>query len=82
MLNPLVSVNDAARLLGVSKWTIFAWTKTGKLRPVRFCRRVLFEESELKRLIDDAKTPLLAQSTFQNALSRANETITTDRHER
>ncbi len=23
MLNPLVSVNDAARLLGVSKWSIF-----------------------------------------------------------
>ena len=55
MLYPLVSVNEAARILSVSKWLIFGWVNQGKLRPVKFCRRVLFEESELQRFIDEAK---------------------------
>ena len=82
MLNPLVSVNDAARLLGVSKWSIFAWVKQGKLRPVRFCRRVLFEESELKRLVDEAKTTISAQSTLRDPIFRAKESVTKVRQER
>jgi len=56
MLNPLVSVNDAARLLGVSKSTVFSWATSGKLPSVRFCRRLLFQESTIQQFIEDALT--------------------------
>jgi excisionase family DNA binding protein len=52
---PLRNVVDAARLLSISPWTVRAWIKGGKLRPVRLGRRVLLEESELERFIEAAK---------------------------
>lgn len=54
-MTQLRSVEDAARLLAISPWTVRAWIAQGKLFPVRIGRRVLLEESELQRFIDESR---------------------------
>ena len=51
---PLVSVEEAARLLGgLSKWTIYAWLSQGKLHRTKVGRRTMLRQSELVRVIQD-----------------------------
>ena len=51
---PLVSVEEAARLLGgVSKWTVYAWLSQGKLHRTKVGRRTMLRQSELSRVIQD-----------------------------
>ncbi len=52
----LYDINSAARLLGISPWTVRAYIRRGKLKPVRFGRRVLLEETELERLVAENRT--------------------------
>lgn len=54
-MNPLLPVERAAELLGISPWTVRAYVRVAKLKPVRIGRRVLFETSELSRFVEDAK---------------------------
>jgi excisionase family DNA binding protein len=45
---PLLSAEDAAHFLGVSKYTLYGWTSAGKI-PYRKAGHLLkFDESELK----------------------------------
>jgi excisionase family DNA binding protein len=71
-MNQLLNVEDAARLLAISPWTIRAYLKEGKLFPVRIGRRVLLEESELQRFIAESRTrvPSSAPELFSGANSR------------
>lgn len=51
---PLVSVEEAARLLGgLSKWTIYAWLSQGKLHRTKVGRRTMLRQSELARIVKD-----------------------------
>lgn len=50
-MRALKSVGEAAELLGISQWTIRAYIKMGKLKPVRIGRRVLLGEDELERFV-------------------------------
>ena len=52
----LYDVNEAAKLMKLSPWTIRALVSREKLRALRIGRRVLFQHEELKRFIDQAKT--------------------------
>jgi excisionase family DNA binding protein len=52
----LYDVNAAARLLAVSPWTIRAYIRNGKLRPVRIGRLVRLEGQELERFVADGRT--------------------------
>jgi excisionase family DNA binding protein len=47
----LLNVEAAAEMLSISKWTVRAYIRSGKLRPVRLGRRVLLAEVELERFI-------------------------------
>ena len=51
----LLSIAEAAQVINLSPWTVRAFIKSGKLRPVRLGRRVLLEPSELERLIQESK---------------------------
>ena len=55
-MKPLWSVEKAAELLGLSPWTLRAYIRDGRLRPVRLGRRVLLEESELERFVARSKS--------------------------
>ena len=54
-MNQLLSIEAAARLLAIPPWTVRAYLKEGKLFPVRIGRRVLLEESELLRFIEQSR---------------------------
>jgi excisionase family DNA binding protein len=54
-MTSLKNVKQAAALLGISPWTVRAYVRNGKLKPVRLGRRVLLEEAELERLITQGK---------------------------
>ena len=54
-MKPLRSIEQAAGLLGISPWTIRAYIRDGKLRPVRLGRRVLLTENELERLVAEGQ---------------------------
>jgi excisionase family DNA binding protein len=56
-MNALKSVDEAAGLLGISPWTVRAWIREGRLRPVRLGRRVLLSEAELERLVTESQEP-------------------------
>jgi excisionase family DNA binding protein len=53
----LLSVEDAAGLLGISKWTVRSYIRDGRLKPVRLGRRVLLAEDELERLVAEGQEP-------------------------
>jgi len=55
-MRALKSVDEAAELLRISKWTVRSYIKAGKLKPVRLGRRVLIEEAELERIVASGKT--------------------------
>jgi excisionase family DNA binding protein len=51
-LLPLAAVAEA---LAVSPHTVRMWIRKGKLRPVRLCRRLLFDPAEVTRFVAEAK---------------------------
>jgi excisionase family DNA binding protein len=56
-MTKLLSVEAAAELLSISKWTVRSYVRTGKLKPVRIGRRVLLAEAELERLVAESQGP-------------------------
>ena len=51
-LLPLLAV---AKALCVSPHTVRGWVKKGRLRPIRICRRLLFEPGEISRFLRESK---------------------------
>jgi excisionase family DNA binding protein len=47
------SVDEAAKLLTLSHWTIRAWIRDGRLRSAKIGDRRVIRESELQKLIVD-----------------------------
>jgi excisionase family DNA binding protein len=54
-MQALLTIEGAAEVLGISPWTVRKFITTKKLRPVRIGRRVLLEECELQRLIEQGR---------------------------
>lgn len=54
-MTPLFSVEDAARLLGISPFTVRLYLRQQKLQALRIGRRVLLEEKELQRFLDQCR---------------------------
>jgi len=51
----LLTLHAVAKALCVSPHTVRAWVRKGKLRPVRICRRLLFDPDEIARFLAEAK---------------------------
>ena len=49
MTERLLTLIEVSDLLRVSPHTIRAWVRKGRLRPVRICRRLLFDPAEVSR---------------------------------
>jgi len=54
-MNQLLSIEESARVLGVSPWSVRSFIREGRLRPTRFCRRVLLAQSELEAFVANAR---------------------------
>jgi len=61
-MEPLMSVKDAATFLALSVFTIRAYVASGKLNPVRIGRRVLIEQSEIRRFIECSRQRTMSPS--------------------
>ena len=54
----LLSVKEAAKLLGISKYTVEAWLSKKKLQRTKVGRRTMIRESELEKVLKDGgKSP-------------------------
>ena len=51
----LVNVRIAASRMGVSRWTVYHWTRTGLLESVKLGRRRLFELAVLEEFVERGK---------------------------
>jgi len=51
----LVSVEDAAKYLGVQKSTIYSWASRRKIPSVKMGRLLLFDQEDLDRMIESGK---------------------------
>jgi excisionase family DNA binding protein len=51
----LLTLLELAERLRVSPHTVRSWVRKGKLRPVRLCRRLLFQPDEVARFLAEAK---------------------------
>jgi excisionase family DNA binding protein len=52
MKDQLLSIEEVAKQLGgLSRWTIVAWLRDGRLRRTKVGRRTMIRESELQRVI-------------------------------
>jgi excisionase family DNA binding protein len=60
IVTKLLSVEGAAELLSISKWTVRSYIRDGKLQPVRIGRRVLLAETELERFVAESQGPKAA----------------------
>lgn len=52
----LHDVRSAAQILAVSPWTVRAYIRQGKLRPIRLGRLVRLDEAEIRRFVSGAKS--------------------------
>jgi excisionase family DNA binding protein len=51
----LLTLVAVAKLLCVSPHTVRSWVRKGRLRPVRLCRRLLFDPDQVARFVAEAK---------------------------
>ncbi len=65
-MKTLYDVKAAAQALAVSPWTIRAYIRTGKLKPVRLGRLVRLEEAELERFVAQAQAPVVQIQAEEN----------------
>ena len=54
-MEPLQSIEQAAANLGISPWTVRAYVRQGRIRPVRIGRRVLIEAHEIARIVEEGR---------------------------
>jgi excisionase family DNA binding protein len=54
-MRPLYDVKAAAQVLAISPWTVRAYIRDGKLKPVRLGRLVRLQEEELERFLTQAQ---------------------------
>ena len=54
-MKPLLDIPSAAELLKVSSWTIRAYIRQGKLRPIMVGRLLRLDEQELEKFVASAK---------------------------
>jgi excisionase family DNA binding protein len=54
-MEPLVNINEAAELLGLSSWTVRKLIASHRLSAIRINRRVLLQPEELRRIIEESR---------------------------
>jgi excisionase family DNA binding protein len=51
----LLTLLEVADMLRLSPHTIRAMVRDGRLRPIRICRRLLFDPADVERLVEGAR---------------------------
>ena len=64
-MTELLSIEDAAKALCLSPWTVRAHLKRGAIKPIRFGRRVLISRAEIERLATEGLPSLRSKASQQ-----------------
>ena len=56
-MEALVPIDKAAELLGISPWTVRKYIRSKKVETVRIGRRVLIEQAEIRRIVEQGRSP-------------------------
>ena len=64
-MQKLLDVKEAGEVLGVSPWTVRAFIRDGKLRPIRVGRLVRLEEQKLESFVSQAKWLVASERSSQ-----------------
>ena len=54
-IEPLLGIEEAARILGQTHWTLRHFIREGRIRGVRIGRRLMIEPCEIRRFIEEAR---------------------------
>ena len=54
-MEPLLNIDEAARIIGRTHWTLRRDIKSGRLKCVRIGRRIMIEPSEIRKLIETGR---------------------------
>jgi excisionase family DNA binding protein len=54
-MSNLMSAQEAARRLGISLWSVYRWSRAGRIVSVRLGRRRLFAEEDLQDMVRRAR---------------------------
>jgi excisionase family DNA binding protein len=54
-MSNLISAQEAARRLGISLWSIYRWSRAGRIVSVQLGRRRLFAEEDLQDVVRRAR---------------------------
>ena len=60
-LEPLLKIEDVSRITGRSLSTLRNDVLAGRIKCIRLGRRMMFEQSEIRRLIEDARNGAAAK---------------------
>ncbi len=58
MTNNLLSITEAATVLGVSKQTVRKWIRDGLLNAILMGRRIKVDRMELERILREGTSPI------------------------
>ena len=58
-MDQLLSVEQAAELLNISKWTLAVWKCKRKIPFIKMGKRTLFDPNDLKQFINSCKIPVV-----------------------
>jgi hypothetical protein len=56
-IEPLLTLEEAARILGRSHWTLRMDHKAGRIKCVKIGRNLMVERNEVRRIIQDGLPP-------------------------
>lgn len=56
-LAPLLTVNQVAAVLGISRPTVYALVRRGELRPTRVGERLRFDQDDIRAYIERNREP-------------------------
>jgi excisionase family DNA binding protein len=66
-----VAVDEVARRLGVSGWTVRTWLRQGRIPYYRFGRRLLVKIDDVARLLEENYQPATRAATENGTRGRA-----------
>jgi len=66
----LLTLLAVAQALCVSPHTVRSWVRKQKLKPVRICRRLLFDPAEVSRFLTEARSTEMATVSVASDDSR------------
>lgn len=62
----LIGTKEASRRLGISFWTLYAWTRNGRIPYIRLGKRKLFDPYDLESFVKQHKVEVKTKKGEKN----------------